>query len=483
MAQDERVGLLCHDGAVRFTDHMMWPGCDNPVTLLSHVMDGGNTTVYVTDPDMLSDFMAHIVAHLPHNEHRAHMSWDAIISKQGRFYSFSVTIDKGNRIRFYELSNLLRDGYRLRLGDEAQLLSIIALYEAHGLCKITAGAASMTAYHGNDYRWYLDRFPQLSEETKKTLHEGYIGGFMMADEGQYAHSIDIDCNSMYPSVLADEWLPYGIPEPYEGEYEPDRDMPLHCDELVFRADLKPGGYPFLSDARYHHGMKRLTTTRGYITMCLTDVDQKLLCENYNVSVYRHVRGWKFRQSKGFFTGFVDQWGGMKQREHGEKRQMAKLVMNALVGKMASLPKGVVLLPASRDGRTLDWEPSRREPNGLRTDYLPVSMWVNAYARRKLLRVCEANRDRLIYANTDGCILQGWDMPEGCDLHPTKLGKWKISAKYERLIILAMNRYQGWRDDGGVDVVMAGSLFTRPIPYEKFRHGVEVVDDYGTHIVL
>ena len=111
------------------------------------------------------------------------------------------------------------------------------------------------------------------------------------------------------------------------------------------------------------------------------------------------------------------------------------------------------------------------------------MWVNAYARRKLLKVCEANRDRLIYANTDGCILQGWDMPKDCELHPTELGKWRISAKYEKLTILAMNRYQGWRDDGGVDVVMAGSLFTHPIPYEKFRHGVEVVDDYGTHIVL
>ena len=75
------------------------------------------------------------------------------------------------------------------------------------------------------------------------------------------------------------------------------------------------------------------------------------------------------------------------------------------------------------------------------------------------------------------------MPEDCELHPTELGKWKISAKFEKLTILAMNRYQGWKDDGGVDVVMAGSLFTRPIPYEKFRHGVEVVDDYGTHIVL
>ena len=101
MSQEGHVGLLCHDNVIRFTDRLMWGGCDNPVTLLSHIMDGGKSTVYVTDPDMLSNFMAHVVAHLPHNENRAHMSWDAIISKQGRFYSFSVQIDKDNRIRFY----------------------------------------------------------------------------------------------------------------------------------------------------------------------------------------------------------------------------------------------------------------------------------------------------------------------------------------------------------------------------------------------
>ena len=64
MTQDEHVGLLCHDNVIRFTDHIAWGGCDNPVTLLSHAMSGGKTTVYVTDPDMLYGFMAHIVAHL-----------------------------------------------------------------------------------------------------------------------------------------------------------------------------------------------------------------------------------------------------------------------------------------------------------------------------------------------------------------------------------------------------------------------------------
>lgn len=163
--------------------------------------------------------------------------------------------------------------------------------------------------------------------------------------------------------------------------------------------------------------------------------------------------------------------------------MAKLVMNALVGKMASLPKSSVMLPSCDDGITLRWDVAHRDGSNLDTDYLPVPVWVNAYARRKLMDVCHANADRLLYANTDGCILSGWEQPESCDIHPRELGCWKVAGKYEKLTILGVNRYQGWRDDGGVDVCMAGSVFDEPIPYESFRHGVEVRDACGTMVVL
>ena len=341
----------------------------------------------------------------------------------------------------------------------------------------------MEAFTSGEWKWYYDKFPQLETADKKSLHDAYIGGFVLAKEGVYDKAIDVDCNSMYPSILRDEWLPWGLPESYDGRYEEDNDMPLHCDELTFRAELKPDGYPFLLDNRSVYEPNRLTSTRGYVTRVLTDIDQKLLYQNYEVSIYKHVRGWKFRRSKGFFRSFVDEWGDLKQKTTGEKRQMAKLIMNALVGKMASLPKGAVMLPTSQDGITLDWDIAQREESNLKTDYLPVPVWVNAYARKKLMTVCHANADRLLYANTDGCILSGWEPVKSCEIHPTELGKWKIAARYEKLIILGTNRYQGWKDDGDVDVCMAGSQFTQPIPYEKFRHGVQVMDDYGTLVML
>ena len=480
--RDDRVGLWCVDDTIRFTDGTELRGIVDSKTLLASAMSNGRFTVYLMNPRVLDPFIAYVVHALPHNEHRANMSWDGIVSQRGRFFSFCVTIDRENSIRFFDISNLLRENCRITMTD-GRLLSILSEYERRGLCRITAGGASMEAFAKEDWKWYCGKFPQLGSEEKLSLHGAYIGGFMLAREGRYGKAIDVDCNSMYPSILRDEWLPWGLPEPYDGEYEQDDDMPLHCDELTFRAELKPDGYPFLLDDRSMYGLNRLTSTRGYITRVLTDIDQELLEENYDVTVYERVRGWKFRRNKGYFRSFVDEWSELKQRGTGEVRQMAKLVMNALVGKMASLPKDAVMLPSSKDGVTVEWNVAHRDGSNLKTDYLPVPVWVNAYARKKLMAVCRENADRLLYANTDGCILSGWDPVKSCDIHPTELGKWKIAAKYKKLTILGVNRYQGWRDDGGVDVCMAGSVFDEPIPYERFRHGVQVRDACGAMVML
>ena len=479
---DNRVGLWCADNVIRFANGTALRDVTAPNRLLASIMSGGKLTVYMTDPNILDPFIAHVVHSLPHNEHNANLSWDAIISKKGKFFSFTVRIDRNNSARFFDISNLLRENCRLTMTD-TQLLNILREYDNRNLCKITAGGAGMEGVASGEGGWDYDKFPQLDSGTKKSLHDAYVGGFMIAKEGGDDRAIDVDCNSMYPRILRDEWLPWGLPEPYEGQYIQDNDMPLHCDELTFRAELKPGGYPFLLDNRSVYGLNRLTSTRGYITCVLTDIDQQLLHENYDVTVYKYVRGWKLRRSKGFFRSFVDEWGELKQHATGERRQMAKLIMNALVGKMASLPKGAVMLPTSQDGITLGWDIAQREESNLKTDFLPVPVWVNAYARRKLMDVCHANADRLLYANTDGCILSGWNPVRSCDIHPTELGKWKIAARYEKLTILGMNRYQGWRDDGEVDVCMAGNMFSQPIPYERFRHGMQVVDDYGTMVML
>ena len=162
---------------------------------------------------------------------------------------------------------------------------------------------------------------------------------MQANPGEYDGAIDFDVNSMYPWILRTQWLPYGEPEEYDGEYEHDKTMPLHADMLTFRADLKDGGLPFLSDAIMSAYTEKSASTHGFVTRVLTDIDQELLYENYNVTLFEHVKGWKFRRSKGMFLSYVNEWYNMKRNATGAQRELAKIMLNSLVGKMASIQQG------------------------------------------------------------------------------------------------------------------------------------------------
>lgn len=229
MIADKRVGLWCADNIIRFTDGTQLCDIVTPHSLLASIMTNGRLTVYMTDPHTLDPFIAYVVHSLPHSTHYANMSWDSIVSNKGKFFSFTVTLSKRNSVRFFDISNLLRENCRATMTDD-QLFDILCEYDRQRLCRITAGAASMEAFVSGDWTWYANKFPQCDPEVKTSLHDAYIGGFMLAREGAYGKTIDVDCNSMYPSILRDEWLPYGEPEAYEGRYEQDDAMPLHCDE-------------------------------------------------------------------------------------------------------------------------------------------------------------------------------------------------------------------------------------------------------------
>lgn len=98
--KNSRVGLWCADNVIRCTDGTVLRDVTAPQRLLASIMSGGKLTVYVTDPELLDPFIAHVVHSLPHNEHNANLSWDAIVSEKAKFFSFTVRIDRENSARF-----------------------------------------------------------------------------------------------------------------------------------------------------------------------------------------------------------------------------------------------------------------------------------------------------------------------------------------------------------------------------------------------
>ena len=226
---------------------------------------------------------------------------------------------------------------------------------------------------------------------------------------------------------------------------------------------------------------KVTSTRGYITMALTDVDQELLYENYDVSLYEYVRGWKFAQKSDIFTDYVDRWYSLKTVSKGAARKVSKNMLNSLVGKFGTVPRDTELRPEWDDeSQAVVWQ-IRKTSRMSSRNFLPIAMYVNAYARKTLMQACRQNSN-IVSINTDGFIKLGNDV-HGIQIDQTRRGRWKIKDRYKKIVIIDTGMYQGETEDGKFKLVCAGVTRSTPIPWEDFRVGGHFKDDYGTDIVI
>ena len=92
-------------------------------------------------------------------------------------------------------------------------------------------------------------------------------------------------------------------------------------------------------------------------------------------------------------------------------------------------------------------------------------------------------DRLIYANTDGFMLSGTEIPDGMEIDSKKLGAWKVENTFDKCVILGMNRYQGHDVNGTFKLVNAGAPRSAPIDWKDYHKGSTVLDDYGEDMIL
>lgn len=343
---------------------------------------------------------------------------------------------------------------------------------------------AMTDYIDGDYAGFKRHFPPLDKNDYHRMRPAYYGAIVHGKPGEYRDCRSWDVNSLYPSIMRDAPMPVGPPIWYDGEYRHDNDYPLHIDIIAFDARLKTGKTATLTNILPVWGYEgeRLDSTLGVVTMPVTDVDWETLTENYDVHVWEHVGGWKFRKSHGLYYNYVDKWFHVKQTATGERRQMAKLLLNSLVGKFgASLYRPMLHPKPSADGG-VDFTVDKPESaNSLA--WLPTAAYVNSYGRQTLSRAMNANADRVLYADTDGMILEGLGAPEGMETDDRKLGAWKNDHTYERLRILGNRKYCGVETNGDTVMRLSGVHRAAPIPYDEFLPGSRHLNDDGHVFVL
>lgn len=477
------------DGATLLTDDGMEPLTAHAVirlTMLDH-----HTRVWCAHGwQDIKPIAAELLKRLPLQSNPSKDGVWGTFNIRGHFYSFRVRMG-GITVDFLDVRNITRDDglhvSRETFGGATDLettWNIAQECDALNLKGTTIASMAMADYIDGDYAGFKRHFPPLDREDYHRMRPAYYGAIVYSRAGEYRDCKSWDANSLYPSIMRDNPMPTGSPIWYDGQYQHDADYPLHIDVIAFDAKLKTGKTATLTNILPVWGYEgeRLDSTLGVITMPVTDVDWETLTENYDVHIWEHVGGWKFRKSHGLYYNYVDKWFRVKQTATGERRQMAKLLLNSLVGKFgASLYRPMLHPKPSVDGG-VDFTVDKPESSNSLA-WLPTAAYVNAYGRQTLSRAMNANADRVLYADTDGMILAGLDPPAGIETDDRKLGAWKNDHTYTKLRILGNRKYCGVETSGDTVMRLSGVHRAAPIPYDQFLPGSRHCNDDGHVFVL
>lgn len=314
-----------------------------------------------------------------------------------------------------------------------------------GLTKITVGSDALHDYKSLlGEKLFRNFFPVIDYD--KHIRQAYKGGFTYLNptyKNKIVNNITIlDVNSLYPSVMYNEYLPYGEGIYFEGEYKEDKVYNLYIQCFTCNFDIKEDKIPTiqLKNSKFFAQNEYVESSEGQdITLVLTNVDFKLFKDNYNIYNIEYHWGWKFKSSNQLFKKYIDKWVKIKNEStlnHNKPmRTLAKLMLNSLYGKFALSPEVRSKYPTFENGIVgYEFGPKEeREPI-----YIPVGCFITSYARYKTISssqiikdysISKYGEDMYIYSDTDSIhtSLPQCDIKKILKISPINLGEWKIEG--------------------------------------------------------
>lgn len=316
-----------------------------------------------------------------------------------------------------------------------------------GMNRITAGSNALSYYRKAIDKKQFDKwFPELDYDA--FIRKSYRGGWVYANPKyrgkKQGKGIVLDVNSLYPSRMYYELLPYGQATYYGGKYKKDTDHPLYVQRLSCSFVIKPGKLPTIQIKGNNRFLSTeyVTSSNGEIVeLTLTSVDLDLFLEHYTVSHIVYHDGYKFKAQKGMFKDYIEYWMNAKIEAESKGdtagRTLAKLYQNSLYGKFAKRPEGQSKIPYLENG-VLKFKLSEPEEQGKL--YIPIGTFVTAYARNFTIRAAQSEYKRFMYADTDSLHLLGESEPENLDVDKYALGKWKHESTFTEAIYIGAKCY-------------------------------------------
>ena len=360
------------------------------------------------------------------------------------------------------------------------------------LTKMTIGSDALNNYKeiNKNFNKY---FPILPYEIDKDIRKSYKGGFTYLNdcykEKETTSGIVLDVNSLYPSVMKYEKLPFGEPIFFEGIYEKDTLYPLYVQTISCIFDIKDGMIPTI---QIKNNMSFLpneyvkSSNGDIVTLTLTNVDLELFFEHYNVCELTYHSGWKFKAIKGLFTTYIDYWSERKIQAKKDNNtalyRIAKLMLNSLYGKFGLNPDVRGKYPYLNEDGIVKYALYDAEiRNGI---YIPVASFITSYARKKTITTSQIikeysikkyKKDLYVYSDTDSihCLFEDdTELKDIIEIDDYKLGAWKLESKFKRGKYIRQKCYIELGFDDNMNVTVAGlpKKLGNLITFENFNVG-------------
>ena len=371
-----------------------------------------------------------------------------------------------------------------------------------GLTKMTAGSNALSEYKEimklNRFR---NLYKPLNYEIDKDIRRAYRGGFTYLNPIYKNKEVEegevLDVNSLYPSVMYKEILPFGEPFFYEGKYIEDKVYPLYIQRITCSFKIKEGKIPTIQikHSRFVDNEYLIDSGLEPVALTLTSVDLKLFLEQYDVWDLEYISGWKFKGMRGLFTDYIDKWIKVKNEAtiNGNKgiRQVAKIMLNSLYGKFATSLDVQSKIPYLENDVVKYKLGEKNKKEGV---YLPMGAFITAYARDKTIRTSQAIKDYSIkkygidmycYSDTDSIhtILPIEELKLFCEIDDVELGKWKHESHFEKAKFIRQKTYLE-EIEGEIQITCAGlpQRCYDQVTWENFKEGLKVEGKLTFHHV-
>lgn len=356
--------------------------------------------------------------------------------------------------------------------------------------KLTIGACCLSEFKNiiGKYK-FNDYMPDLSEieldfeeygasNADEWIRKSYKGGWCYLVKGKenkiFKNGFTADVNSLYPSMMSSESLnlfPIGRPTFWHGNYIPQEALINNRYYFIkFRCKfyLKENKLPFVQiknsllynstemlecsdiynkrDDSYYSYYKdfdgEIKEAKPTLTMTMTDFE--LFREHYDAFDFEILSGCYFETQIGIFDGYIDKYKKIKMESKGAKRELAKLFLNNLYGKMATSSNSNFKVAYEKEDKTISFFTVIE--NNKKVGYIPIGSAITSYARNFTIRAAQANyygadKAGFIYADTDSIHC---DIPieqaKGIVEHDKNFCCWKIESYWDEAIFVRPKTY-------------------------------------------